>query len=175
MLSKKGLTHVHWISFSLMTLALAFGVAGIIAGIILTAPPTSEFQANQRSSLSDVIVDEFALGESYKGNTNENLNRDCEDPNKYAHLELGCICKPEFKTTVNLRGSFCVGKLDSIHSQSVEIAGEKSVVIEEDCNDPRKYFDKDLGCRCKPDFRPSSNYRGTFCIEKGRTYSYWPE
>ena len=113
--SKKGLTHIHWMSFSVLALTGALAIALIIAAIVFWTPSVTEYQLNQDTSLAGKLAND----DSPKGETVIRIETKCDDPKKYPHPEKGCICKE--------------------------------------------------------DYRSSSNFRGTFCLDKGRTFSYFPE
>lgn len=115
----KRLNHIHWLSFTAMSLIGAAIVGIVIALLILSTPAKTEYNSNNPDSLSEKLADEFGLEKTPKGETIKTIDTECDDPKKYAHPELGCICKEDYRT--------------------------------------------------------STNFRGTFCLNKGRTYSYWPE
>jgi hypothetical protein len=95
-MAKKGrLTHRHWFGLSLLTIILAGIIAGIITFTILGSPK---------------IIDSNSEQPVPKGETSQFTDLKCEDPRKYANPELGCICKEDYKTSTNFRGTFCIEK-----------------------------------------------------------------
>jgi len=110
MVKKKRLTHIHWLSFTRMSLIAAAIVAIIIAGILLTTPKITEYGANNPDSLKGKIANEFGLEEPSNGETIQITNTKCTDPKKYLHPELGCICKEDYRTSTNFRGVFCLDR-----------------------------------------------------------------
>ena len=98
MAKKKGFTYKHWFALSLITIILAGIIAGVVAFVILGKP---EIRINTSPDIIQPI----------QGGENEiDPNLDCEDPRKYPHPEYGCICKEDYKTSTNFRGTFCLEK-----------------------------------------------------------------
>ncbi len=97
-MNKRGLTYKHWFAFSLITVILAGVIAGVAAFIILGKPEI-------RIGTPGEIIQPIQGGE----NTID-PNLDCEDPRKYPHPEYGCICKEDYRTSTNFRGTFCLEK-----------------------------------------------------------------
>jgi len=95
MAKKRGMTYRHWFGLSLLTIILAGIIAGAVTFIILGSPELIE-------SISEQPVP--------NGETTLLKNLECEDPNKFPHPTLGCICNEEFRTSKNFRGTFCLDK-----------------------------------------------------------------
>lgn len=98
MAKKKGFTHRHWFALSIITVVLAGIIAGVAAFIILGSP---EIVIETSPDVIQPIIKEENITET---------DLDCEDPRKYPHPELGCICKEDYKTSTNFRGTFCIEK-----------------------------------------------------------------
>ena len=92
---KRELSHKHWFGLSLICIILAGIIAGVITLVILGSPQIIE-------SITDQPVP--------KGETNQITDLECVDPNKYLHPKLGCICKEEYRSSTNFRGTFCLEK-----------------------------------------------------------------
>ena len=98
MAKKRRLTYRHWFGLSLLTIILAGIIAGVTAFVILGSPEI--VIGNSPDTIQPIA----------NGETIINPDLDCEDPRKYPHPEYGCICKEDYKTSTNFRGTFCLEK-----------------------------------------------------------------
>tara|TARA_Y100000310_G_scaffold324940_1_gene387593 strand:+ start:455 stop:769 length:315 start_codon:yes stop_codon:yes gene_type:complete len=95
MKKKRRLNHRHWFSLSLISIILAGVLAGGATFGILYGVNIAEERIEQP----------IAVGETF-----QESNLRCEDQKKYPHPEFGCICKEEYRSSTNIKGTFCLDK-----------------------------------------------------------------